>query len=342
MASHLPFLTRTALVITGIFVVTLVAFLIAKGLGKVGPSTKTALSLFQSPESILKSTNGRTNVLILGKGGAGHEAPDLTDTIIFLSYNHEKDTALMLSLPRDIWIDSLQAKINTAYYYGEQRQPGGGGLILAKSAVSEIIDQPVHYVAAIDFTGFTRLIDALGGVEVDVQRSFDDFKYPIPGKENAPNETDRYESLHFEAGRQTMSGDLTLKYVRSRNSEGEEGTDYARAHRQQQLLLSLQHQILSSKILLNPRKLSELTSLVTESVRTDIYNGEYTGFLKIALGFDRAKLHTATIDQGDEAAHRPGLLINPPLSDFQGQWVLTGENNSWEMVQEYVALLLKP
>lgn len=332
---------RIALIVAGIFAVTLVALIVLKGVGKLGYNTKTALSLFQSPESILKSTNGRTNVLILGKGGAGHEAPDLTDTIIFLSYNHEKHTALMLSLPRDMWVDSLKAKINTAYYYGEQRQPGGGGLILAKSAVSEIIDQPVHYAIAVDFTGFTRLIDVLGGIEIDVKRSFDDVKYPIPGKENVLPESDRYEHLHFDAGRQTMSGERALKYVRSRNSEGEEGTDYARANRQQQVLLSLQDKLLSSKVLLSPNKISELTGLISRSITTDIRNGEYTGFLKIALGFDRDKLQSETIDQGDEATHRPGLLINPPVADFQGQWVLTGENNSWDKVQEHVASLLK-
>lgn len=340
MAVYLPFLSRAALVVIGLIAVALVALLLLRLLGYIQSPTKTALSLFQSPKSVLKSTLGRTNVLILGKGGAGHEAPDLTDTIIFLSYNHETGTALMLSLPRDIWVDSLQAKINTAYYYGEERQPGGGGLILAKSAVSEIVGQPVHYAVALDFTGFTRLIDALGGVDIDVPRSFNDLKYPIPGKENVLPESDRYEKLHFDSGLQTMSGERALKYVRSRNSEGEEGTDYARAVRQQQALLSLQDKLLSSKVLLNPRKVSELMGLVSTSITTDIRNGEYTGFLKIALGFDRAKLRSETIDQGDKAANRPGLLTNPPPADFQGQWVLVGENNSWDKVQEHVTSLL--
>ena len=138
-----------------------------------------------TPENTVNSLNNRTNVLVLGKAGEGHIAPDLTDTIMLASFDHKSPQSItLIALPRDIWIDDLRTKLNSVYYWGKEKQELGGGLILAKSSIEEIVGIPVHYAVVIDFSGFTKVIDAIGGIDVDVQRSFIDKKYPIPGKEN--------------------------------------------------------------------------------------------------------------------------------------------------------------
>ena len=337
VAPYLPLLPKVLAVALGL--VVLVVFIRALPSIKNFAPSRTALSLIQSPRAILQSTGGYTNLLLLGKGGAGHEAPDLTDTVIFISIHHPTGRTVMLSLPRDIWVQSLRTKLNSTYYYGNLKQKGGG-LILAKAAVEEIIDQPVHYAVAIDFDGFRKAVDLLGGVDIDVKQSFDDYKYPIPGKETAEPEESRYEELHFEAGPQTLNGDRALKYVRSRNAEGEEGTDYARVARQQQIVLSLQKKALSTQLLLSPSTMSRLIQIATSSVDTDITNGDITGFVKLAASFDRDQLITETLDQGDEESGRVGLLINPPIRNYAGQWVLIGKDDSWKQVQEYISGLL--
>jgi len=137
-----------------------------------GPSA--IISFTQDASQNLKTTQGRTNILLLGMGGEGHEGALLTDSIIVISYNHDQKAATLISLPRDLWVDSLKTKINAVYYYGEQKQ-AGGGLILAKSAVAEITDLPIHYGFAINFDGFKEAIDLVGGVDVDIKRTFDDY-----------------------------------------------------------------------------------------------------------------------------------------------------------------------
>jgi len=97
------------------------------------------------------------------------------------------------------------------------------------------------------------MVDLLDGVEVDVENTFDDYRYPINGKENDlcdgdPEYDCRYEDIHFDQGLQLMSGETSLKYVRSRNAEGDEGTDFARSQRQQRLLLSFKEKNIYSKI----------------------------------------------------------------------------------------------
>ncbi|HUS59821.1 MAG TPA: LCP family protein [Nevskiaceae bacterium] len=283
-----------------------------------------------------KAAQERTNILILGMGGEDNKVKDLTDTIIFLSLNLKTSKTLMLSLPRDIWIPSMRAKINTAYHYGEEKKLGGG-LILAKAAVSEILGQPIHYAVGLDFGGFVKAVDVLGGVEIEVERSFDDYRYPIPGKEDDdcggdPEFACRYEHLHFKAGWQTMDGQRALKYVRSRNAEGEEGTDFARSRRQQRLLLAVRNKIFSAKTIFRPGKLTELIKVLKQSIKTDITPNDYPGLAKLALKFKPEKMRTEVLD----------FLINPPLSaTYDFHWVLVPPTSSWQEVHDYALCLLE-
>ena len=226
---------------------------------KVVKSSSLALSFLKADTSSLKSNNGRVNFLLLGISGGDHQGNDLTDTMIFVSLDKKTADLALFSLPRDIWLGSLQAKINSAYHYGEEKEKGGG-FKLAKQAVSELVGQPVHYSVLIDFDGFVKIIDLLEGIKIKVDRSFDDYQYPISGKENDDCQGDkeykcRYEHLHFDAGLQLMDGQTALKFVRSRYAEGEEGTDFARSQRQKKAILALKDKLFSLKIMLNPKKL---------------------------------------------------------------------------------------
>src|SRR3989304_5243960 len=127
---------------------------------------------------------GNINVLILGKGGGRHEGPDLTDTIIVATINLNKNTVTLVSMPRDLWIPDLAAKINTAYSYGQERNDQGK--LLAKTAVSQVIGKQIDYVLVVDFDAFINLVDHLGGIDVNVRQTLDDYKYPITGKEDDP------------------------------------------------------------------------------------------------------------------------------------------------------------
>jgi len=308
--------------------------------------SQTAVRHFIDPTSALTQTNNRTNILILGIGGADHQAADLTDSIILVSIKVKEPDILVLPLPRDIWIPSLRAKLNTAYHYGEQKQTSGGGLILAKAAVSEITDLPIHYVILIDFEGFKKLIDLLGGVDVEVTRSFDDYRYPIPGKENAEPEELRYEHIHFEAGRQPMNGETALKYVRSRNAEGDEGTDLARSERQKQILLAIKNKFLSTKVIFNKSKLLKIKDTIEDSLITDIDQNLYPAMARLALDFKSKNLKSANIPiyletNNGNTASESALLIHPEIDNqYDYQWVLEPKSGDFTQIHEYIKCLI--
>jgi len=268
------------------------------------------------------------NFLILGIAGGNHQGKDLTDTIMFASLNPYQKQLALVSLPRDIWLEKWRAKLNSIYHYK--------GLPETKKTVEEILGQKVDYGIIIDFEVFQKIIDTLGGITVDVERSFDDYKYPIPGKENDLCNGDplyrcRYEHLHFEAGKQFMDGQTALKFVRSRNAKGEEGTDFARAARQQKVILAIKEKILSKEFLLSPKKAIQLFKLITLNIQTDIPKEKYWQLLKVGLKIRNIK--TTTINSN--------YLINPPISKkYDNQWVLVPKSGNWSEIQEYIKKFL--
>lgn len=290
-----------------------------------------------TPMDKVEVEDDRTNILILGKGGVGHEAPDLTDTMIFASISHTGGKPILVSLPRDIWVDELRAKLNSAYYWGNQKTPGGG-LTLAKATVSGIVGKPIHYAMVVDMSGLSSLIDLLGGVDVDVETAFTDNKFPIPGREGDLCGGDRtfacrYETITFERGTKHMSGELALKFVRSRNAEGDEGTDFARAKRQQKVLEGVQKRLLSRDIYLNPTKIKELLALIENTVETDI--DEEAGAIIGRRLFDTRDIRESHVLSED-------LLVNPPISrKYDNLYVFVPKVEGWSEVHSWVENLLK-
>ena len=259
-------------------------FILVFGLIKLIQNTRVHyyLDLFRafafSSTSDFRSTGTRVNFLILGKGGAGHEAPDLTDTMIFVSLKlkdkEQKPGIYLISLPRDIWIEPLRAKLNSVYYWGNKKEVGGG-LVLSKAVVEEVTGEPVHYALVVDLSLFKEVIDSLGGIDVYVEEPFVDEWYPIAGRENDNCNGDplfkcRYETVRFEKGWQKMDGETALKFVRSRKAQGDEGNDLARAKRQQLVIKAIINSLQKREFWSSFDKVKNIANLVFKYVETDI------------------------------------------------------------------------
>jgi len=276
----------------------------------------------------------RINLVFLGINGGNYQPPDLTDTIMLLSYNRQSGKTAIFSIPRDLWVPSIRAKINSAYHYG--------GFDFADKVIEEVTGQPVHYFFVLDFEGFEKAVDFLGGLQIEVENSFDDYKFPIAGKENDECGGDkeyqcRYEHVHFEKGIQLMNGKTALKYVRSRNAEGDEGTDTARNARQQKFLAALKKKIFSPEVLLNPQKIIGLAKIFSSSVVTNLQPAEYFSFGIAFWRFQSESLKMVVLGKNAQEE----LFIHP-LTHPSGQWVLVPKNGSWEKVKEFVRQEMKP
>ncbi len=300
----------------------------------------------------LKSQNGRTNFLILGLGGARNEPSSLTDTQQFFSFDHKKDNPrhVLVSIPRDIWLPDLGVKVNNAYSYGNSVE--GSGIDLTRNAVGEITGQEVNYTVMIAFEGFVKLIDLLGGITVDVDRSFTDTQYPIKGKETDTCGGDsefncRWETISFTRGRRHLDGSTALKFVRSRHARGDEGTDFARAARQQKVMLAIKNEILSPSFFLNPQRIENTLSLIGEVFDSNIPQKDLGVVARAFLETRGDKIYTENIPaidptNPDENFKKAALLTHPPVSSvYKNQWVLVPIGGSWEPTQSWIECLLK-
>ncbi|MFH1864134.1 MAG: LCP family protein [bacterium] len=300
------------------------------------PSQLVSSFLFPRKTNV-KSHEGRVNVLILGKAGSGYPAPDLTDTIIVASISKDKEFVKLFSIPRDIWISSIRAKINSAYYWGRQNDEENGAK-LVKSLVLGIVGQPIHYVVVVDFSGFKELVDVLGGVDVDIENSFVDEKYPIAGKENDECGGDRkflcrFETISFQKGKSHMDGETALKFVRSRNAEGDEGTDLAREARQQKVISGIEKKALSVTTLFNPVKLLNLWRVVREYIKTDM-DGPAVMVLTRNILSVRKNVNSFVFPEE--------LLVNPPKNQrYDFQYVFVPKEGSWNDTHAWVNSLLQ-
>ena len=245
------------------------------------------------------------NILLMGYGGGRHEGTYLTDSMMIAHVDTLTKKILLISLPRDIWVpvptrnkkEDFHAKVNSVYQMGlsprnypsiePKYQSVQGAAELLKTVLKKVTGLTIDNYIAVDFAGFVKAVDLIGGVSVTVDKSFDDYKYPIDGSENDPcgltgeelakaekeatKEPEllfpcRYEHLHFSAGKQDMNGESGLKYVRSRQS-AEDGGDFSRARRQQLFLEAVRQKVLNIGIV---TKVSPLMDELENNIRTDI------------------------------------------------------------------------
>lgn len=336
MLRHYRLVRLVLIVAVSVFIISafyLISFPLA-GLARdffFGPVNIFSVVLSQP---VLQSDDGRTNILLLGTGGAKHDGPNLTDTIIVASMITQPDEGQnplpisLISLPRDIYLDSLEGKINTAYEVGLEKD---AGLTLAKGAAGFVTGLPIHYAVRVDFSVFEKIIDLLDGIEITVPRAFDDYEYPVDGRENDdcggdPTFACRFEHLYFDAGVQTMDGKTALKFIRSRKAQGEEGTDFARARRQQLVIGALKDKILSTQTFRDFKRVQAIYEELKTHIDTDLTNREIASAFNLGLKYRNATIKSIILDLN--------LLDNPP-EDYRG-WILLPKSGNWDEVHQFI------
>lgn len=347
------------LTILGILIAFSVLFALLSAIFKFSPFI---FQLVFNKEIEVKKTDGNINLLLLGIGGGTHDGPSLTDTIIFASINPDKNKAYLVSVPRDLWVPELKEKINTIYAEGEAKK-AGQGLVMTKAVLGKILNQKIDYGIRIDFDGFIKAVDSMGGLDIDVESILEDNEYPIEGKEkdtcghteeelivlaSASSQLKafpcRYTDVYFDTGFTHMDGKTALTYVRSRHAEGEEGTDFARSKRQIKVISAFKDKIFSLQTLLNPAKVISIYNATADSIDTDVPKDEFDDFIRLARRMEKVTIKNSVLDYGDETEKRPGLLVTPSVSaEYLNQWVLIPRNGNGDFseIQKYVDCEIK-
>ncbi len=296
------------------------------------PIVKQLKHLAESADRALKGENAdRINILLLGQGGIKHEGGYLTDTIMLLSLEPSSQKVAFISLPRDLTVpveDMGYQKINSINAYAEMESSGSGGLAISQ-AVGDILDMPIDYYVRVDFTGFVDIVDEMGGLDVNVERTFDDYRYPVMGKEKDEDYEARFEHLHIEAGLQSMDGSKALKYARSRHALGSEGSDFARARRQQIIISAAKDKLLSRSTLLSPSKIINIIGELNEHISTNLKTWEMIKMWDNWNGVNKEDIVMRVLDNSPN-----GLLIDTITKE--GAYVLVPRSGDFAEIQYFI------
>jgi LCP family protein required for cell wall assembly len=205
--------------------------------------------------------------------------------MILVTVDPNSRTAGMLSVPRDLWVSIPgygEDRVNKAYFFGEKNSYPGGGPALAMKTVQYNLGVPVHFYAQIDFQGFRDVIDTLDGIDVTVPETIDDPTFP--------DSNYGYDPFYIEAGQHTLNGYDAVRYARTRATRG---ADFARARRQQQVLLAIRDKALRIGII---PKIPELWATMSETIETDLQLVDILELAQLSDEVDTGNIQSAVID----------------------------------------------
>ena len=272
--------------------------------------------VFNSNNVIAGQQEDRINILLLGIGGTGHDGPYLSDTNIILSIKPSINQVAMISVPRDLAVKINGhgiRKINNADAFGEAEQADGGGEY-ARKIFEQTFGASIPYYARVDFTAFKELVDAMGGITINIERSFVDTAYPGPNNS--------FQTVSFEAGLQQIDGERALMFTRSRHGSNGEGSDFARAKRQQLVLAAFKKKLLSAGTYLNPITLQKILTSLSQHIITNLDFGQTMYLVSLAKKINGDDIKTLVLDDSPTGFLKPiidegsAYLLVPKTGNF--------------------------
>lgn len=281
---------------------------------------------------------GHVNILLAGNSAddPGHGGAELTDSIMLISVNTTNDTATVLSIPRDLYVnipDYGYSKINAAYVYGENdkfKQNGypDGGMGLLQKTVSEKFGVPIDYYALVNYSAFRDAVNAVGGIEVTIDSQDPRGLY------------DPYANLKLPNGTVKLNGQTALNLSRARGdgpgSYGFPQSDFDRTQNQRKMLLALRTKAQSAGVLTNPIKVGNLFDAGGDNVKTDLSLGNMRRLAKITNNIQNQNIRSASLND----ANGVNLLKSYTAPGGQSALIPAAGLNDFSKIQAYLNQLI--
>jgi len=287
---------------------------------------------------------GRVNILLAGNSSddPGHDGANLTDSIMVVSIDTKNNTAFMLSVPRDLWVEIPgygHAKINEAYVDGQAGHfsaPGypSGGMGMLEQVIHQNFNLTINYYALIDYNAVRDAVNAIGGVDVNIQSSDPRGLYDpsIDWATHGP-------LVKLSNGTHHLTGEQALDLARARGdaygSYGYAQSDFERTQNQRLMLVALKTKILSAGVLANPVALSNLFDSVGKNVSTDMTLSEARRLYDLGKKVDNANITSASLN----SANGKNLLANYTSPSGQSALIPAAGIDDFTQIQAYVVRL---
>ncbi len=244
--------------------------------------------IFDPVEKLQGEDDNRINILLLGIGGEGHNGGELTDTIMIASIKPQEKEAALLSIPRDMYVQipetNINTKINAIKSYGGKSKDKNG-MELITNVAEEISGLDIQYYAQLDFQGFTKIIDDLGGIDVYLESDINDPIYP--------NFNNGYDPFYISKGQHHLDGAAALKVARSRHSKM---GDFDRIQRQQAIIKSAKQKVFEKYKNFDVLALKDVLNSLGDHLKTNVQLKELPRFYKLAEEIKNHKITAEVLD----------------------------------------------
>lgn len=292
---------------------------------------------------------GRVNILLAGNSAddPGHNGANLTDSIMIVSIDTKDNTAFMMSIPRDLYVNIPghgYAKINEAYPDGQDSdfsEPGypDGGMGLLEKVVSENFGLELHYYALVDYTALKQAVDAVGGIDVHIHSSDPRGLY-----DPSRDWTSRHYAplVKLSNGEHHLSGQQALNLARARGdaygSYGFAQSDYTRTANQRMMIVALKDKATSVGVALNPIKIANLLDSFGNNVTTNFKTDEVRRLFDIAKKVPSDQIKSVGLnDVGGK-----NLLRSYATHSGQSALVPAAGINDYSDIDAYLDQLMQP
>lgn len=290
---------------------------------RTGADTRQTLQVLINPDpaSNLRTDQfGHINILLMGRGGQGHQGGDLVDSFMVASVSPSDNSVSVLSIPRDLWLrlpGTLEEdRLNSMLYHGKRKYGGNEleAMAYPRLAAEKLTGMEIQYTMLIDFQAFIEVVEAVGGIDIYLEREFLDRNFPL-------HDFSGEEVFWLPQGANHLSGYNALKFARSRHST----SDFSRAQRQQMIVQALIDEFITQGVVTSPDKITEIFNIVKDNMVTDMTLPEMLAMGKLAVGIPRDHMSTAVLNNRcamEEQCDIAGLLYNPERRFFGGASIL--------------------
>jgi len=186
-----------------------------------------------------------------------------------------------------------------------------------KKVIENITSLDINYWVVMNFDGFQKAVDAIGGINITNEYDIFDPRYPGPNYS--------YETFELKKGFHHLDGATALKYARMRHNDPK--SDFGRAKRQQQVMQAIKNKIFSTGTLLNPVAINQLLNTLGENVKTNIASSEFADFVALIKNLDTNNINNVVLD----AWKKDSLLRG---SQITGISALIPRVSNWSEIQE--------
>jgi LCP family protein required for cell wall assembly len=285
--------------------------------------------------------SGRVNILLAGNSSddPGHDGADLTDSIMIMSIDTKNNTAFLLSVPRDLWVyipGGGHQKINAAYVVGQNdnfSQSGypNGGMGLLEQVIQQDFGLSIDYYALINYSALRDAVNAVGGIEVNIQSSDPRGLYD-PSIDYATHGP----LVKLTNGEHLLNGEQALDLARARGDAygayGFAGSDFERTQNQREMLVALKQKTVSAGVLANPAKLTNLADAIGNNVKTDLSLSQVHRLYDITKPISSGNIKSLSLN----SANGKNLLASYNSPDGESALIPAAGIDSYSGIQAFI------